>query len=101
MSELSKPENMNASLKYPFNLAQNKFEGFGGEVTVPIGSFAWALSHVYVKKQLLCRTGWHVPKEHIRLAHQSVANSEGDGSAYIEKSDKDSYWLPWDPPKKI
>ncbi|OKP03185.1 Thoeris anti-defense Tad2 family protein [Xenorhabdus thuongxuanensis] len=101
MSKLNKPENMNASLKWLSSLDryQYQFDGFNGDVTVtaPIGSFAWALSHVYVRKQLLYRTGWHVPKEHIRLSHQSVANSEGDGSAYIEKSDKDGYWLPWKP----
>ncbi|WP_340613623.1 Thoeris anti-defense Tad2 family protein [Xenorhabdus thailandensis] len=97
MSKLNKPENMDASLKCPFNPHQYKFEGFCGEITVPIGSFAWALSQVYIGKQLLYRTGWHVPKEHIRLAHQSVANSEGDGTAYIEKSNKDGYWLPWKP----
>ncbi|BET98350.1 Thoeris anti-defense Tad2 family protein [Xenorhabdus taiwanensis] len=97
MSEISKPENMNTSLKCPLNPDQYTFRGFSGGATAPTGSFAWALSHVYVKKQLLYRTGWHIPKEHIRLSHQSVANSEGDGTAYIEKSDKDGYWLPWKP----
>ncbi|MDC9606665.1 Thoeris anti-defense Tad2 family protein [Xenorhabdus griffiniae] len=97
MSEINKPENLNANLSCSFNPDLYKFNGFSGEVTVPIGSLAWALSHVYLKKQLLYRIGWNAPKEHIRLAHQTIANSEGDGSPYIEKSDKNGYWLPWEP----
>ncbi|WP_338803909.1 MW1434 family type I TA system toxin [Xenorhabdus griffiniae] len=97
MSEINKPENLNANLSCSFNPDLYQFNGFSGEVTVPIGSLAWALSHVYLKKQLLYCIGWNAPKEHIRLAHQTIANSEGDGSPYIEKSDKNGYWLPWEP----
>ncbi|WP_415843365.1 MW1434 family type I TA system toxin [Xenorhabdus thuongxuanensis] len=66
---------------------------------VPAGSFAWALSKVYLGKQLY-RNGWNAPKEHMRLAYESVANNSegnGDGPAYIEKSDQDGYWFPWKP----
>ncbi|WP_338883495.1 MW1434 family type I TA system toxin [Xenorhabdus sp. TH1] len=97
MSEINKPENLNANLKCSFNPDSYVFHGFGGKVAAPTGSLAWALSHVYIKKQLLYRIGWNAPKEHIRLAHQTIANSEGDGSPYIEKSDKNGYWLPWEP----
>ncbi|WP_086110656.1 Thoeris anti-defense Tad2 family protein [Xenorhabdus vietnamensis] len=65
-------------------------------IAVPVGSFAWALSLVYLGKQVH-RTGWNTPIEHMRLAHKSEDGSADDGAAYIEKSDKDGYWSRWIP----
>ncbi|OKP03181.1 Thoeris anti-defense Tad2 family protein [Xenorhabdus thuongxuanensis] len=94
MSELSKPENMNASLKCPFN--PDQYRDYGADIIVPAGSFAWALSKVYLGKQVH-RSGWNAPIEHMRLAYKSEVGSADDGAAYIEKSDKDGYWSRWTP----
>ncbi|MGJ0638055.1 Thoeris anti-defense Tad2 family protein [Xenorhabdus bovienii] len=94
MSEINKPENDNADLKCPFN--PNQYNIGDKNITVPAGTSAWALSLVYLGKQVH-RSGWNAPIEHMRLAHKSESGSEGDGAAYIEKSDKDGYWSRWTP----
>ncbi|WP_340611584.1 Thoeris anti-defense Tad2 family protein [Xenorhabdus bharatensis] len=65
-------------------------------ITVPAGTSAWALSLVYLGKQVY-RSGWNAPIEHMRLAHKSEVGNTDDGVAYIEKSDKNGYWSHWMP----
>ncbi|MDE9447742.1 DUF2829 domain-containing protein [Xenorhabdus bovienii] len=93
MSDVNNPEN-NTALKCPFD--PNLYNIGDDNITVPAGTSAWALSLVYLGKQVH-RSGWNAPIEHMRLAHKSETGSEGDGAAYIEKSDKDGYWSRWAP----
>ncbi|OTA14773.1 hypothetical protein Xvie_03477 [Xenorhabdus vietnamensis] len=91
MSEINKLDNKQC----PFNPDQYNIDN--DNITVPVGSFAWALSQIFLGKQVY-RSDWNVPKEHMRLAHESESNNgEGGGGPYIEKSDKDGYWYPWRP----
>ncbi|MCP9266841.1 DUF2829 domain-containing protein [Xenorhabdus sp. XENO-1] len=92
MSEINKPEN--ADLKCPFDL--NQYNIGDNNITVPAGTSAWALSLVYLGKQVH-RSGWNAPIEHMRLAHKSEVGNTDDGDAYIEKSDKNGYWSRWTP----
>ncbi|CDM88137.1 Thoeris anti-defense Tad2 family protein [Xenorhabdus bovienii] len=93
MSKVNKPEN-NAALKCPFD--PNQYHTDNEKIAVPVGSSAWALSQIFLGKQVH-RSGWNAPIEHMRLAHKSEAGSADDGAAYIEKSDKDGYWSRWTP----
>ncbi|MBD2779430.1 Thoeris anti-defense Tad2 family protein [Xenorhabdus szentirmaii] len=92
MSEINKSEN--SDLKCPFD--PNQYNIGDNNITVPAGTSAWALSLVYLGKQVH-RRGWNAPIEHMRLAHKSEVGSVGNGNAYIEKSDKDGYWSRWAP----
>ncbi|MBD2796522.1 DUF2829 domain-containing protein [Xenorhabdus sp. 18] len=91
MSEVNKLD----SAGCPFD--PNQYQVNDDNINVPAGTFAWALSLVYLGKQVY-RSDWNAPKEHMRLSHESEANNgEGGGNPYIEKSDKDGYWYPWRP----
>ncbi|MDE9484020.1 DUF2829 domain-containing protein [Xenorhabdus bovienii] len=94
MSEINKPENQQADLKCPFN--PNQYNIGDENITVPAGTSAWALSLVYLGNKVH-RSGWNAPVEHMRLAHKSEVGSADDGTAYIEKSDRDGYWSRWIP----
>ncbi|WP_416777409.1 Thoeris anti-defense Tad2 family protein [Xenorhabdus budapestensis] len=89
MSEVNKLD-----LNCPFN--PDQYNIGDGNITVPAGTSAWALSLVYLGEQVH-RSGWNAPIEHMRLAHKSETDSGGDGTAYVEKSDKDGYWSRWTP----
>ncbi|CDH24976.1 Thoeris anti-defense Tad2 family protein [Xenorhabdus bovienii] len=84
----------NLDLKCPFN--PDQYNIGDDNITVPAGTSAWALSLVYLGKQVH-RSGWNAPIEHMRLAYKSEEGSANDGTAYIEKSDKDGYWSRWQP----
>ncbi|MBC8946937.1 Thoeris anti-defense Tad2 family protein [Xenorhabdus indica] len=92
MSDVNKPDNTDR--KCPFD--PNQYNIGDNNITVPAGTSAWALSLVYLGKQVH-RSGWNAPIEHMRLAHKSEAGNTDDGDAYIEKSDKDGYWSRWTP----
>ncbi|QTL39850.1 DUF2829 domain-containing protein [Xenorhabdus budapestensis] len=84
----------NLDLKCPFN--PDQYNIGDDNITVPAGTSAWALSLVYLGKQVH-RSGWNAPIEHMRLTHKSEVGNTDDGDAYIEKSDKNGYWSRWTP----
>ncbi|WP_338803117.1 MW1434 family type I TA system toxin [Xenorhabdus griffiniae] len=91
MSDVNRPGNKQC----PFD--PNQYQVNDNNINVPAGTFAWALSQIFLGKQVY-RSDWDVPKEHMRLAHESESNNgEGGGTPYIEKSNKDGYWYPWRP----
>ncbi|SFN98552.1 Thoeris anti-defense Tad2 family protein [Xenorhabdus japonica] len=84
MSEVNKPENLNAEKQCKIIPAQYKID----TVTAPVGSCPWAMIQVYLGNKLH-RSDWDAPGEHMRLtSHEPV---------YIEKSNKHGEWFPWQP----
>ncbi|MDE9495511.1 DUF2829 domain-containing protein [Xenorhabdus bovienii] len=92
MSDVNKL--VNADLECPFD--PDQYNIGDNNITVPAGTSAWALSLVYLGKEVH-RSGWNAPIEHMRLTHKSEVGSADDGAAYIEKSDKGGYWSRWQP----
>ncbi|MCC8365599.1 DUF2829 domain-containing protein [Xenorhabdus sp. PB61.4] len=90
MSDVNKLDNKQCPFDpEQYNIGDNN-------ITVPASTFSWALSLVYLGKQVH-RSGWNAPIEHIRLAYKSEVGNTDDGVAYIEKSDKNGYWSRWVP----
>ncbi|CDG16254.1 DUF2829 domain-containing protein [Xenorhabdus doucetiae] len=96
MSEINKPENNDASLNCPFNPDIYNLDYLTGNITVPVGTFAWALSQVCLGQHVY-RSGWNSPEKYVRLAYGQVSIDKRGEAPYIEKSDKDGYWVSWKP----
>ncbi|MDC9594458.1 Thoeris anti-defense Tad2 family protein [Xenorhabdus sp. IM139775] len=91
MSEIN-----NADLKCPLKPELYNINYDNGNITVPEGSFAWALSLVCLGKQVY-RSGWDFAKEHIQLAYGQMSIDKKGEEPYLEKSNKDGYGFSWIP----